>query len=210
VYLPSHFVEDRPEVLAAYIGAHPLAMLVTLDAGRATVDLIPMLLEREAPGGPRLLGHVARANPVIARVPPGTEVLAVFGGAQHYVSPSWYPSIEADGRAVPTWNYVAIEVRGAIAWFDEPARLRGLVGMLTEKHESGRAEPWSVADAPQDYIDSMVRAIVGFEIAVASLVGKFKGSQNRVAADRGGVARGLAADGVSAETIAELVREPRR
>jgi transcriptional regulator len=210
VYLPSHFVEDRPEVLGAFIEAHPFGMLVTLDGGHPTIDLMPMLLDREAPGGPRLRGHVARANPVARRVPSGAEVLAVFGGVQHYISPSWYPSMDVDDRVVPTWNYVAIEVRGRIDWFDEPQRLRGLVGALTDRHESGRSEPWSVADAPPDYIDSMLRAIVGFEIAVASLTGKFKGSQNRSAADRDGVARGLAADGVSAASIAELVREPRR
>ena len=207
MYLPSHFREERPEVLAAFVRAHPLGLLVTLDAGRAEADLIPMLLE----DGPakQLRGHVARANPVAARVADGAEVLVVFGGAQHYVTPSWYPAMRVDGKVVPTWNYSVVHVRGRIRWFDAPDRLRALVDALTRTHEAQRREPWSVDDAPSDYLASMLRAIVGFEIEVGSMIGKFKASQNRNAEDRAGVRRGLAEDGVAPEPATELVREPR-
>lgn len=207
MYLPKHFVEDRAEVLHAFVRAHPLAMLVTLDGGRPAVDHIPMLLE--AASEPRLRGHVARANAVAKRVPDGEEVLAVFHGADHYVTPSWYPAKRVDGKVVPTWNYSVVHVQGRIRWFDAPDRLRALVDDLTHAHESPRAAPWAVADAPADYVASMLRAIVGFEIEVLSMTGKFKASQNRSEADREGVARGLAEDGVPGATTAELVRDPR-
>jgi transcriptional regulator len=207
MYLPKHFVEDRAEVLQDFVRAHPLGMLVTLDGGRPTVDHVPMLLETEP--GIRLRGHVARANAVATRVPAGEEVLVVFHGADHYVTPSWYPGKRVDGKVVPTWNYSAVQARGRIRWFDGADRLRALVGDLTRAHEAPRAAPWSVDDAPEDYVASMLRAIVGFEIEVASMTGKFKASQNRNEADRQGVARGLADDGVPPATTAELVRDPR-
>jgi transcriptional regulator len=206
LYLPKHFREDRDEVLAAFVRAHPLGMLVTLDAGKPAVDHVPMLLED---GRARLRGHVARANPVATRVADDEEVLVVFAGAQHYVTPSWYPSKVVDGKVVPTWNYSVVHLRGRIRWFDAPARLRALVEALTRAHESPRAAPWAVADAPEDYLATMLKAIVGFEIEVDSMVGKFKASQNRNPADRQGVAAGLAAEGLPAEVAAELVREPR-
>jgi transcriptional regulator len=207
MYLPKHFREDRAEVLAAFVRAHPLGMLVTLDGTRPTVDHIPMLLE----GGPgaRLRGHVARANMVAAQVADGEEVLVVFSGAQCYVTPSWYPAKRIDGKVVPTWNYSVVHVRGRIRWFDAPERLHALVDALTRTHESQRAQPWSVDDAPDDYVATMLRAIVGFEIEIESMTGKFKASQNRSVGDRRGVARGLAEDGVADPDAAELVREPR-
>ena len=208
MYLPKHFLEDRAEVLAAFVCAHPLGMLVTLDAGRPEVDFIPMLLA-EAPGV-RLLGHVARANPVATRVAAGAEVLVVFRGADHYVTPSWYAAKRIDGKVVPTWNYSVVHARGRIQWFDAPDRLRSLVDALTRSQEASRPAPWSVADAPVDYVATMLQAIVGFEIEVESMTGKFKSSQNRSAADRDGVVCGLAAAGLPAPAAAELVREPRR
>jgi transcriptional regulator len=206
MYLPKHFVEDRPEVLQSFVRAHPLGMLVTVDDGRPAVDHIPMLLEA-APGA-RLRGHVARANAVAKRVPDGAEVLVVFRGADHYVTPSWYAAKRVDGKVVPTWNYSVVEVRGAIRWFDAADRLRALVEDLTRTHEAARAAPWSVADAPADYVASMLRAIVGFEIEVASITGKFKASQNRSDEDRLGVGRGLAEDGVPPAMLPDLVRDP--
>ena len=208
MYLPDHFREDRAEVLAAFVRAHPLGMLVTLEDGRPAVDHVPMLIE-DGPGA-HLRGHVARANAVAKRVADGEQVLVVFGGAQHYITPSWYAAKEVDGKVVPTWNYSVVHVRGQIRWFDAPDRLHVLVEALTRTHESSRAEPWSVADAPADYLASMLRAIVGFEIVIESMTGKFKASQNRSAVDRDGVARGLAADGMPAADVASLVREPRR
>ena len=210
MYLPSCFSETRPEVLEAFMRAHPLGWLVTLTAGRSAVDLVPMLPWHTAAGGLQLRGHVARANPVSRELPAGAEVLVVFGGSDHYVTPSWYASKPVDGRVVPTWNYSIVQVRGALRWFDDSAALRELVTTLTATHEAPRAQRWEVSDAPDDYIAGMLRAIVGFEIEVATMVGKFKSSQNRDDADRAGVAAGLAADGVAAEAVAELVRDPER
>ena len=206
MYLPKHFAEDRSAELHSFVRAHPLGMLVTLDGGRPEVDHIPMLLEAT---GARLRGHVARANPVAKRVVDGEEVLVVFRGADHYITPSWYAAKRVDGKVVPTWNYSVVNVRGRIRWFDAPDRLRALVEDLTRTHESPRAAPWAVGDAPEDYLASMLRAIVGFEIEVASMTAKFKASQNRSEADRQGVARGLAEEGIPGGRAAELVRDPR-
>ncbi|MBS0393748.1 MAG: FMN-binding negative transcriptional regulator [Proteobacteria bacterium] len=207
MYLPKHFQEDRPEVLAAFIRAHPLAMLVTLDGARAEVDHVPMLLSAAEPW--RLRGHVARANAVTSRAPDGTEVLVVFRGVDHYITPSWYPQKRVDGRVVPTWNYSVVHVRGRIRWSSDASELHGLVTTLTDTHESSRPAPWAVDDAPADYVAAMLRAIVGFEIEVESMVGKFKASQNRSEADRAGVASGLAAEGLDPALAAEVLRDPR-
>ena len=206
MYLPKHFAEDRAEVLHAFVRAHPLGMLVTLDAGRPEVDHVPMLLEAS---GVRLRGHVARANAVARRVADGEEVLVVFRGADQYITPSWYPAKRVDGKVVPTWNYSVVNVRGRIRWFDAADRLLALVEDLTRTHESPRAAPWAVSDAPADYLASMLRAIIGFEIDIESMTGKFKASQNRSDADREGVARGLAEQGIPGGMAAELVRDPR-
>lgn len=207
MYRPAHFREERLDVLHGFIERHPLGALVTLVSGRPEVDHVPMLLDRDAGQWGRLRGHVARANPVVRQTPDGTPVLAVFAGADAYVSPSAYPSKQVDGRVVPTWNYSVVHARGPIRWFDDPDRLHDLVSALTDRHESGRTEPWAVDDAPDDYVDAMVRAIVGFEIDVGTLEGKFKASQNRAAGDREGVRRQLG-DGRARSELDELVRDP--
>ena len=208
MYLPSQFAETRPDVLEAFIRTHPLGWLVTLAGGRTEVDLVPMLPCHRPASGLCLRGHVARANPISRQLDSGSEVLVVFGGSDHYVTPSWYASKQVDGRVVPTWNYSVVQVRGTLRWVDDPVALRELVTTLTAVHEEASARPWAVSDAPDDYIVRMLDAIVGFEIEVASLVGKFKSSQNRSGVDRAGVRAGLAAAGVPAEAVAELVRDP--
>ena len=210
MYLPAHFREDRPDVLDAFIAAHPLGLLVTMQDGRPTIDPIPMRLALQADGTRRLRGHVARGNAIASAVPSGSEVLVMFGGANQYISPSWYATKQIDGRVVPTWNYSIVEVRGRVDWFREREPLLDLVSMLTDHHESRRADPWKVGDAPDDYIDGMLKAIVGFEIAVDSMVGKFKASQNRNEEDRTGVAAGLVAGGTDSAAAAELVRRPEK
>src|SRR5262249_22309736 len=140
-----------------------------------------------------LVGHVARANPLWRDADNGS-VLAVFQGAQAYVSPSWYPSKAATGQVVPTWNYTVAQAHGKLRAIDDAEWLRALVGSLTQQHEGNRAAPWHVSDAPDDYIDKMLRAIVGIEIAVHRLEGKWKHSQNRSTADRQGVAEGLSGE----------------
>lgn len=197
MYQPSHFVERRVDVLHALIAAQPLGTLMRVDAaGALQADAVPLLVEPG--GGPQgtLRGHVARANPLWrdAAQAGGVPVLVVFHGPQGYVSPSWYPSKAAHGKVVPTWNYVVVQARGTLRAVDDAAWLRDFVARLTARMEAGRAAPWSIDDAPADYAASMLRAIVGIEIELTSLEGKFKLSQNRDAADCEGVVAGLRAD----------------
>ena len=185
MYVPDHFREDRPEVLHDAVRRIGFATLVTqgLDANH-----LPMLLENGV-----LRGHVARANPVWKA---GTgEALAIFLGAHAYVSPSFYPSKAVTGKAVPTWNYITVHARGAINWIADGDWLRAHVTTLSARHEAGRENPWAIGDAPASYVDGLLRAIVGFELTIAKLEGKWKLTQNRDAADRAGVRDGLLSDG---------------
>ncbi|MEO6031058.1 MAG: FMN-binding negative transcriptional regulator, partial [Burkholderiaceae bacterium] len=195
MYLPAHFEESRTDVLHELVRSHPLGLMITQDAGGALqADSIPFVLDADAAGGTGLLrGHVARANPVWRAARTDVEALVVFQGPHGYVSPGWYPSKLEHGKAVPTWNYVTVQARGSLRPIDDPEWLRALVTRLTQRHEAGQARPWAVTDAPPDYIDSMLRAIVGIEITLTSLVGKWKVSQNRSAADRDGVVQALRA-----------------
>jgi transcriptional regulator len=191
MYLPAHFAETRREVLHKLIRSQPLATLVTLDAGAPVADEIPFLLAKDAAGKVTLRGHVARANPLWKAHPDGAPALAVFRGPQAYVSPGWYPSKAEHGKHVPTWNYVIVQARGPLTRIDDPAALRRFLEDLTTRHEAELPKPWSIADAPADYIEQMLKAIVGIEIAVESLTGKWKTSQNRTADDRLGVVQGM-------------------
>jgi transcriptional regulator len=194
VYLPSHFAQTDATALAALMREQPLAALVTLQGGEPTADHVPLEFDAER----RLLrGHVARANP-LWQAADGQQVLAIFQGAQAYVSPGWYPSKATTHKVVPTWNYAVVHAHGTLRAVHDAPWLRELVGRLTDHHEQSRATPWSVNDAPVDYVQQMLRAIVGIEIAVERLVGKFKLSQNRSAEDRAGVAAGLAAEPAAA------------
>lgn len=205
MYLPAHFEESRSEVLHALLRAQPFATLVTQGADGVTADHLPLHLE---PGvGPcgALQGHVARANPLWQQAA-DSEVLAIFHGPQAYVTPSWYPGKREHGKAVPTWNYVVAHARGRLRVIDDAAWLRRQVEALVARHEAGFAEPWQIADAPPDYIDRMLTAIVGIEIVITSLVGKWKISQNQPAANRAGVVAGLRERGTAdALAMAELV-----
>jgi transcriptional regulator len=185
MYVPDHFREDRPEVLHDAMRRIGFATLVTqgLEANH-----LPMLV-----GEGVLRGHVARANPVWKQG--SGDALAIFLGPHAYVSPNWYPSKAETGKAVPTWNYLTAHARGTITWIQDADWLRAHVGALSETHEAGRAEPWAIGDAPASYVDGLLRAIVGFELTIAKLEGKWKLSQNRDAADRAGVREGLLRDG---------------
>jgi transcriptional regulator len=190
MYEVAAFRETRAEVMQALIRAHPLATLFTVCGGVAEANHLPLLMDPDpAPNG-SLRGHVARANP-LWRQPPDGGVLAVFQGPQAYVTPSWYPSKREHGKVVPTWNYAVVHVRGPLVVHDDREWLRDLVSRLTVSQEAGRSQPWGVGDAPAEYIDRMLEAIVGIEIPVRSIEGKWKVSQNRVQADRDGVAAGL-------------------
>ena len=203
MYLPTHFAETRPEVLHELIRSQPLATLVTLDAGLPVADEIPFLLDAERNV---LRGHVARANPLCKAHPNGAPALAIFRGPQAYVSPGWYPSKAEHGKHVPTWNYVVVHARGPLRLIDDPAALRRFLDALTTQHEASLPKPWKIADAPADYIAQMMNAIVGIEIAVESLTGKWKTSQNRTADDRLGVVQGMRQRaGAATEDMAQLV-----
>jgi transcriptional regulator len=199
VYVPAHFGETRPEVLHALIRDYPLACLVTLDASGLVADHVPLLIDPDpAPLG-RLLGHVARGNPVWQTV---GEALAVFQGPAAYVSPSWYASKEATGKVVPTWDYAVVHAHGRLRAVDDSTWVRDQVERLTAGQEAGRPHPWAVSDAPTGYIEQMLRGIVGIELVINRLVGKWKVSQNKPAADRAGVIAVLRAVG---SPVADLV-----
>jgi transcriptional regulator len=193
VYLPNHFVEERTEVLQALITAQPLGTLVTVQDGLPCADEVPFLFDSTAGPHGTLRAHVARANP-LWQCAADTPVLVIFRGPQAYVSPSWYPSKAEHGKGVPTWNYVLVQARGRLRVIDkDPVWLRAQLDALTHLQESPRPQPWQVSDAPADYLSQMMRAIVGIEITLDSLVGKWKVSQNRTDAERAGVVAGLTA-----------------
>jgi transcriptional regulator len=207
MYVPSHFVEDRVEVLQAAIRASGLATLVTTGAGGLAASHVPMLLDPEPGPLGRLVGHVALANPQWKTTPDGSPALAIVLGPDAYVTPSWYATKRETGRVVPTWDYVAVHAHGTVRFFRERDRLLDLVTRLTERHEHGRPVPWRVADAPPDYLDGLLAAIVGVELTVTRLEGQWKASQNKGEADRRGVEDGLRAEGQAA--LADLVRRGR-
>lgn len=197
MYNPAHFDEPRLDALHALVHEQPFGLLVTPRRDGSGIDAngIPFLLEADPQGGPGILrGHVARANPVWRAASETAESLVVFQGPHAYVSPGWYPSKREHGKAVPTWNYAMVQGRGRLRVIDDAAWLRGLVTRLTDRHESTRAERWQVTDAPEAYVESMLKAIVGIEVVLTSLVGKLKASQNRPAADRAGTRAGLAGE----------------
>jgi transcriptional regulator len=203
VYLPKAFEQTDRVALATLMRERPLATLIVSPPGSATTaDLIP--LEYDALEGEwgMLRGHVARANALWRHA--GAPALALFTGPAAYVSPGWYPSKREHGNVVPTWNYTMVQARGTLAVVDDAPWLRSLVGRLTDQQESAQPRPWAVNDAPEDYVQQMLRAIVGIEIELTSLVGKWKVSQNKAANERAGVAAGLQdRDAV----MAALVRE---
>ena len=180
------------------IKAHPLATLVTTTAQGLEANHIPLLIDPEpAPFG-TLRGHVARTNPVWRTFSGDTDVLAVFQGPQGYITPSWYPTKAQTGKVVPTWNYAVVHAHGPLKVYEDAEWLRKLVTRLTASQESQREQPWHVTDAPEDYIDTMLKAIVGIEIPLRRLQGKWKMSQNRLPQDRDGVVAGLTANGDAA------------
>lgn len=206
MYLPAQFEEKRADVLQRLVHEEPLGLLVTQGAAGLQANSVPFLLD---PGpGPHgtLRAHVARAN-ALWREAAGHEALVVFQGPQAYVSPGWYPSKAEHGKVVPTWNYVMVQARGTLRAIDDPAWLRAFVTRLTGKHEAAQTRPWAVTDAPPEFVDTMLRAIVGIEIELTAFTGKWKVSQNRSAADRAGTATGL--DAAPGEDAASMAREVR-
>jgi transcriptional regulator len=193
VYTPAQFEETRIEVLHQLIDQHPLGALVMHGAHGLGADHIPFEISRPTPEAPLgvLRAHVARANPLWQN--DGASALALFQGPSAYVSPSHYEQKAISGKVVPTWNYAVVHAHGTLRTVDDPEWLSGLLERLTSRHESQQNAPWKIADAPRDYIEGLLRAIVGIEIPLDRLEGKWKTSQNRPAGDRERVAAALAA-----------------
>ena len=208
MYNPVVFQETHMEVLEAATAAHPLAALVTTGSDGLGVSHVPLLYQ-PAPGLAGVLrGHLARANPQWETYVPNSEALAIFSGPEHYISPGWYVSTKETGKAVPTWNYVTVHVRGTLTFTTDPGWLWENVRALTDAHETSLAEPWRVEDAPPEFIERMLGAIVGVELAVTRIEGKWKLSQNRTLRDRAAAVAGL--EGLAtpeALRMARLVKE---
>jgi transcriptional regulator len=202
VYVPKHFREERVPVLHEMIRRIRLGALVTLNADGLVASHLPMLVDPEPGPFGRLSGHIARANPQWRALKPEVAALAIFAGPEAYITPAWYATKRLTGKVVPTWNYVAIHAYGDLRFIDDPAHTLAHVTRLTAAQESRRAEPWEVSDAPADFIAGMVKGIVGFELTIARLDGKWKMSQNRPEDDRAGVVEGLAREGGSADVAA--------
>jgi transcriptional regulator len=203
VYLPPAFTETRREVLIAHIERYDFGLLVSHGAQGLVTSHVPFLVEHRG-DELHLQGHLAKPNPQAADLAAGGEVLAVFAGPHAYISPRWY----ASGPAVPTWNYAAVHAYGTVRAIDDVEWLRHFLRRLAQRHEAGSAAPWRIEDQPAAFTKAMLNGIVGFDISVSRLEGKFKLSQNRPAADRPRIIAALDADG-SAESagVARLMRE---
>ncbi len=195
MYTPKAFAVDDLKALHAQMQGITLATLVTMTPNGLLATHLPLLLDEDAGPWGTLLGHVSRANAQWRESASDVEALAIFTGPDAYVSPSWYPAKKQGGRVVPTWNYVAIHAYGPIAFFEDPERLRSVVTRLTEKHERSRPVPWRVSDAPVEYVEAQLKAIVGFSLPIRRLEGKHKLNQNRSLEDMQGVVEGLLALG---------------
>ena len=205
MYVPPAFREaDLPSLQAALRDVRLANLVTATDEGLIATPLPLFLVPEEGPYG-TLYGHLARANPQAQRAPIG-EALALFAGPDAYVSPSWYASKQEHGKVVPTWNYVAVHAYGPAEFFDDADRLLDVVTRLTAMHEGDHAKPWAVADAPEAFIRSQLKGIVGLRLPITRLDGKRKMSQNRSPADRAGVAAGLAASDRAADrAVAGLI-----
>ena len=207
MYLPDHFrVEDLVE-MHALIRAHPFAALVSAGASGLYGTHLPTVLKDEGPFG-TIECHLSRANPHWKDLAEGGEAMMIFQGPEAYITPNWYPSKAEHGKTVPTWNYAIVHAYGRPAVMQDAVWLRRHVGELTDQQERGEAKPWAVSDAPERYIEVMLRGIVGFRFEIARLEGKWKMSQNREMKDRAGVVTGLGARGEGDDTeVAELVQQ---
>lgn len=195
MYVPAHFDEQRPEVLYDLIDNNALGTLITHGKSGLDANHIPFELNRSQGQRGTLHCHVARKNPVWQDIATGDEVLVVFRAGDAYISPQWYPSKQETHKQVPTWNYLVAHVYGRVTVRDDERYVRGNVARLTRQHEASQAVPWKMTDAPGDYIDTMLKAIVGLEIEITRLVGKIKLSQNKEARDIRSAAEMLTAQG---------------
>ena len=207
MYQPPHFREDRTEVQHQLIRNHPLGLLITAGPGGLLANLFPFLLDADGSDKGTLRLHIARANPQWKELEAVEECLVVFQGPQDYVTPSWYATKRETGKVVPTWNYATVHAWGKPHVMNDDSWLRRQIEDLTASRENLRGAPWQVDDAPADFIAMQMRAIVGVEIPIARIEGKWKMSQNRPEADRTGVIAGFREAGEAGEAIAALVEE---
>ncbi|MGL4324997.1 MAG: FMN-binding negative transcriptional regulator [Beijerinckiaceae bacterium] len=206
MYQPAHFSIDDQDTLHRIIREHPLGLLISTGAAGLVANPIPFILVKKA-ADVYLRCHVARANPQWKMVADGAEVLIVFQGEGAYITPSWYATKQDSGKVVPTWNYIIVQARGVAVVDQSPEWLRAQIDELTKQHESKRADAWAVSDAPEPYIAAQMRGIVGIEVRVTELAGKFKLSQNRNDADRRGVIAGLSQGGPDAASVGLEMRD---
>ena len=206
MHVPSYFAQHDVAAMHALMRARPLGTWVVVVDAAPVVNHIPFLLDADRGPHGTLVAHVARANPVWHALAKGAPSVVVFHGPDAYVSPAWYPSKAEAGKAVPTWNYAVVHARGVARTIEDPVWLRAHVAALSAAHEATRAEPWTIDDAPRDYVDAMLRGIVGIELPIDTLEGKWKTSQNKTPADQRGVIAGLR-DEAGADAMAALVEE---
>ncbi|MCG7392408.1 FMN-binding negative transcriptional regulator [Microvirga sp. ACRRW] len=195
MYQPPHFREDRLDVQHALVRAHPLGLLVTNGNTGLIANPIPFILDATASPHGTLRAHLSRANPQWRDFDPAQEALVVFQGTETYITPSWYEAKREHGKVVPTWNYAIVQAYGRMRIMDDPAWLMQQVTVMTSAQEATRQEPWAVSDAPADFLASQIKGIVGIEIEITRIEGKWKVSQNRPEADRQSVASGLRGSG---------------
>ena len=205
MYIPAHFAETRLEELHRIMREHPLGMLVSHGNTGVDADHIPLEFDGSVGEHGTLIGHVARANTLWQRCPTGTPVMVVFRGAEAYISPNWYPSKHETHAQVPTWNYEVVHAHGTITVHDDERYVRRVVALLTRRHEATEPKPWKMGDSEPEYINNMLRNIVGIEITITSLVGKVKLRQNKEVRDRLNAADTLDARGYNA--IAQAMRQ---
>jgi transcriptional regulator len=191
MYQPPHFREDDLAVQHALIKAHPLGLLVTFGSDGLEANPIPFVLEASASSLGTLKAHLSRANPQWRNFDPAQEALVVFQGPETYITPSWYAAKREHGKVVPTWNYAIVQARGRLTIRDDPDWLLQQITAMTEMQEGPRPEPWNVSDAPAPFVAAQLKGIVGIEIEITRIEGKWKVSQNRPEADRLGVSAGL-------------------
>ncbi|MFB9980287.1 FMN-binding negative transcriptional regulator [Mesorhizobium kowhaii] len=214
MYEPPHFRETRPEILHGLIRAHPLGLLISNGAEGPVANAIPFLLDapsglnEDVPPNGRLRAHLAKANPQwqLLADNPASPVLIVFQGTDAYVTPSWYETKRETGKVVPTWNYAIVQVRGTVKVIEDQDWLARQIADLTASQEGARAAPWAVTDAPAPFIQAQIKGIIGLEIEISEIHGKWKVSQNRPVADRAGVAEGLENEDHQSPDMARLVR----
>lgn len=207
MYCPTHFEEQRPEVLQQLIAEHPLATIVRLGTDGLAADHVPLLHVPAAGGHGHLMGHVARANP-LWQVPPDEALLLVFQGPQTYISPNWYATKAEGGKVVPTWNYAVLHVHATLSPVHDPEAVLEILTLLTNRHEAQQPHPWHVADAPADFTHKLLNNIVGVRFDIRRMQGKWKVSQNQPEVNRASIVSGLTGQGSDATAaMARLVRQ---